>query len=102
VLFVSDNLIVTYDSCTPDVPTLCVARNKGDKVEVLNIIQGDVAFGIYAYLLGNARLLDRRGKWRLHEDGSGTCDQCKTTQKNVWDYDNWQNYCGHCGAKMND
>lgn len=29
-----------------------------------------------------------------------TCDQCGFTQKNVWDYDNYQNYCGHCGAKM--
>ena len=39
-------------------------------------------------------------KWELHKDGSGTCRQCGVTQKNVWDYDNWQNYCGHCGAKM--
>lgn len=40
------------------------------------------------------------GKWKLNKDGSGTCNQCHITQKNVWDYDNWQNYCGHCGAKM--
>lgn len=40
------------------------------------------------------------GKWRLHDDGSGTCDQCRCTQKNVWDYDNWQKYCGVCGAEM--
>lgn len=40
------------------------------------------------------------GKWKLHDDGSGTCDQCNFRQKNVWDYDNYQNYCGHCGAKM--
>lgn len=43
----------------------------------------------------------KRGKWTLNKDGSGTCSQCNRTQKNVWDYDNWQNYCGHCGAKMN-
>ena len=40
------------------------------------------------------------GYWTLNKDGSGTCNQCGTTQKNVWDYDNWQNYCGHCGANM--
>lgn len=40
------------------------------------------------------------GKWIFNPDGSGTCDQCGFTQKNVWDYDNYQNYCGHCGAKM--
>lgn len=42
----------------------------------------------------------KRSKWILHNDGSGTCKQCGFTQKNVWDYDNWQNFCGHCGAKM--
>lgn len=40
------------------------------------------------------------GKWELNKDGSGTCDQCHFTQKNVWDYDNYQQYCGVCGAKM--
>jgi hypothetical protein len=40
------------------------------------------------------------GEWKFNKDGSGTCNQCHITQKNVWDYDNWQNYCGHCGAKM--
>lgn len=42
----------------------------------------------------------RHGKWTLHTDGSGTCSECKKTQKNVWDYNSWQNYCGHCGARM--
>lgn len=40
------------------------------------------------------------GKWKFHKDGSGTCSECHITQKNIWDYDNWQNFCGHCGAKM--
>lgn len=40
------------------------------------------------------------GEWKFNKDGSGTCNQCGITQKNVWDYDGWQNYCGHCGAKM--
>lgn len=39
--------------------------------------------------------------WTLHRDGSGTCNHCHRTQKGVWDYDNHQNYCGCCGAKMN-
>lgn len=42
----------------------------------------------------------RHGKWKLNKDGSGTCDQCNFTQKNVWDFDSWQNFCGHCGADM--
>lgn len=40
------------------------------------------------------------GEWILHMDGSGTCKRCGVTQKLVWDPDNWQNYCGHCGARM--
>lgn len=42
----------------------------------------------------------KEGKWKLNKDGSGTCSECGITQKSVWDYDNWQNFCGHCGAKM--
>lgn len=43
----------------------------------------------------------KRGKWKLNRDGSGTCSECHFTQRDVWNYDNWQNYCGVCGAKMN-
>ena len=42
----------------------------------------------------------KRGKWKLHKNGSGTCDQCRFTQYDVWDFDTWQNFCGHCGADM--
>ena len=44
----------------------------------------------------------KHGKWELHLDGSGTCNRCNFTSKNVWDFDSWQNYCGHCGAKMDE
>lgn len=42
----------------------------------------------------------REARWIFHPDGSGTCTECGTNQKNVWDFDNYQNYCGHCGAIM--
>lgn len=42
----------------------------------------------------------KRGEWMLHPDGSGTCSCCNRIQKAVWDYDNAQNFCGHCGADM--
>lgn len=42
----------------------------------------------------------KHSEWILHNDGSGTCKRCGFTKRNVWDYDNWQNFCGHCGAKM--
>ena len=39
-------------------------------------------------------------KWKLNNDGSGTCSNCHFTQPTVWDMDNWQSYCGVCGARM--
>jgi hypothetical protein len=38
--------------------------------------------------------------WTLNNYGKGTCSNCNFTQANVWDYDNYQQYCGVCGAKM--
>lgn len=42
----------------------------------------------------------KHGEWKLHPDGSGTCSYCNRIQKSVWDFDNAQNFCGHCGADM--
>lgn len=44
----------------------------------------------------------KRGRWKFHKDGSGTCDQCRFTQKHIYDDDGWQNYCGVCGADMRE
>ncbi len=44
----------------------------------------------------------KHGRWILHDNGSGTCDQCNFTQKHIWDDDGWQNYCGVCGADMRE
>lgn len=40
------------------------------------------------------------GVWKFNKSGSGTCSECGMTQKNVWDYDGFQRFCGCCGAKM--
>lgn len=44
----------------------------------------------------------RSGKWTLHGDGSATCSECHFRQAWVWDPDNWQRFCGHCGAEMTE
>ena len=44
----------------------------------------------------------KEGIWTLHANGSGTCSKCHFTQRGVWDYDNHQQYCGVCGARMID
>lgn len=38
--------------------------------------------------------------WKFNKDGSGTCEHCHRTTKNVWDYDNWMKHCPDCGARM--
>lgn len=40
------------------------------------------------------------GRWTLNRDGSGTCSECHRTRNDVWDMDNWDNFCSHCGADM--
>lgn len=52
------------------------------------------------HLIANGVVVRKHGRWKLHKHGEATCDQCCFTQENVWDYDNWQRYCGVCGALM--
>ena len=63
-----DSLIVTYDCYSPDVSTLCIARKEGDKLRILNIIQGDKAMIGYAWLTGNANLKASSKKEILIDD----------------------------------
>ena len=44
----------------------------------------------------------KRGRWKFHKDGSGTCSVCGFHQCDIWDLDDWQNYCGVCGADMRE
>lgn len=52
----NDTLMIFYDNCPPDAPTLCVAKESDKGFFVLNKIQGDAAFGIYHYLTNGAEL----------------------------------------------
>lgn len=109
----SNCLIVTYDCCSPDIPTLCVAKKDGDKVKVLNTIQGDAAFGVYEYLKGNADMINKRDiPERVICDGTDEsddvyCPSCKAyigTNEYVWDdffHREWKPiYCQECGQSM--
>ena len=40
------------------------------------------------------------GKWLNRMNGNATCSVCGLRSKAVYDLDNEQHYCGHCGAKM--
>lgn len=40
------------------------------------------------------------GEWLNRMNGNATCSVCGLRSKAVYDLDNEQHYCGHCGAKM--
>ena len=44
----------------------------------------------------------KKGKWKLHNDGSATCSECGFVQLCAWDMDSWDNFCHHCGADMRE
>lgn len=72
-----DSFIVTYDCCSPDAPTLCVARKERNKVKVLNTIQGDEALYGYAWLTGFATMKERtkQKKKRKYYRKCGVCGE---------------------------
>ena len=39
-------------------------------------------------------------EWINRRNGNATCSNCRIRSKAVYDLDNEQHYCGHCGAKM--
>ena len=43
-----------------------------------------------------------RSKWKLLPNGNGICQHCYFTALAVWDFDNWLNFCPHCGADMRE
>lgn len=59
-----DYLMVSYDYCSSDSPTLCVARKENGRVRVLNTIRGNDAIFGYAWLTGLATLKNEQNKRR--------------------------------------
>ena len=56
-----DSLIITYDSCPPDAPTLMVARKDKFDMTILNKFQDRDAFGMYHLLTGGATIEFNKG-----------------------------------------
>lgn len=81
------SLILTYDNSSKDVPTLCVAQKEGNRIRVLNTIQGNEAFGVYHYLTGGATITDYNltnvlAELLLKTDW-GHCYMCTNPMKNI-------------------
>ena len=92
-----DNLIELLKQCTCHYSLSC--NGECEKCHLVEMYDDGIEY-VADHLLSSGVGQVRHGEWELHKDGSGTCSECHFTQKNVWDFDNWQNFCGHCGAKM--
>ena len=53
----------------------------------------------YAPILDYKDLVPQ-GEWVDCRGGDATCSRCGIRQKAVYDDDNEQLFCGHCGARM--
>ena len=104
-----DLLIVSYDNCSSDTPTLVVARREAvrgiDKIRTVNTIQGDQAVGAYHLLTGGAELMQSHGHWFTLTDCANAGTYCSVCNKKVYKehYANVKEksrFCPNCGAIM--
>lgn len=101
----NDTLMIFYDNCPPDAPTLCVAKESDKGFFVLNTIQGDQAFGAYHLLVGGAELIQKHGYWYTLTECANAGTYCSVCNKKVYKehYANVKpksKFCPHCGGIM--
>lgn len=100
----NDRLIIAYDNCPPDVPTLIVAREDKHDITMLKKIQGDEAFGIYCYLTGGADLISEKDIPKkpigdLNSVPHYRCPSCRSAVV-LYERDNKYPCCQWCGQKL--
>ena len=103
-----DCLIVTYDCCLPDAPTLCVARKKGNDFVIFKTLYDDEAFGMYHYLTGGTEIKNvkeiAKKPIEIGKYGFG-CPRCNEDlgleKEDIYVYDMTPpKYCSNCGQKL--
>lgn len=76
-----DCLTITYDCCSPDNASLCVARKEKDEIRVLNIIYGSEAVELYNKLRGIETYAVTKQKcehdWVYIGLGEYMCNKCR-------------------------
>ena len=102
-----DILIITYDNCPSDVPTLIVTSADKYNTTMLKKVQGDVASGLYHLLTGQADLMQKHGHWFTLTDCANAGTYCSVCNKKVYKehYANVKEksrFCPNCGAIMDE
>ena len=64
-----------------------------------NLLQQRIA-SLADHLIANDVVVQKRGRWTLHDSGNGTCSECHRTTVAAWDHDSVLKFCPSCGAKM--
>lgn len=44
----------------------------------------------------------KKGHWIFLKNGNAICSECGFEQVYAYDWDNWDNFCHHCGADMRE
>ena len=44
----------------------------------------------------------KKGHWIFLKNGNAICSECRFEQVNAYDFENWDNFCHHCGADMRE
>lgn len=42
----------------------------------------------------------KKGHWIFLKNGNAICSECGCEQTNAYDFENWDNFCHHCGADL--
>ena len=55
------------------------------------------------FVVANAPTIDpqrKTGHWKFLRNGNAICSECGFEQVSAYDFENWDNFCHHCGADM--
>lgn len=44
----------------------------------------------------------KKGHWIFLKNGNAICSECGFEQVSAYDWDNWDNFCHHCGTDMRE
>ena len=64
------------------------------------VMQGEEIFAVIDSIVPADVAPVVHGEWINRMNGNATCSVCGLRSKAVYDLDNEQHYCGHCGAKI--
>lgn len=98
-----DCLVVTFDYDAHDIAALCIGRKEGDKLKIINTIQGYAATNMYDHLTRGSGLgFSKSAKKPIGDLDSVPHYRCPSCFGSVVMYEKDPHYpcCQWCGQKL--